>query len=253
MTYSALRYAAPDPCLLDLYAPPSPSYPTVVLIHGGGMEAGSRISPSFTDLAAALNSRGIALVSPDYRMFPDARYPDFIRDAAAAVAWCKRELPAYGADSRLYVGGLSAGAYLSMMLCFDPQWLAEVDLTPLDVSGWLHGSAQASAHYTCLRYRGFDPKRVIIDETSPIYHITPDFKSNPMQILVSDNDIPNRKEQNELLVGTLRHNGFDMSKVDFRVLHGNHCSFAHEKDAFGTPVFAGMILEFMREKCGENV
>ena len=44
-----------------------------------------------------------------------------------------------------------------------------------------------------------------------------------------------------------------MDRVDFRVLHGTHCSFGKETDVWGNPVYAGLILDFMRRYCGENV
>ncbi|MEA4824195.1 MAG: alpha/beta hydrolase [Clostridiaceae bacterium] len=253
-TVTAVRYANAEPCLLDLWLPDHvDGFTTVVMIHGGGLENGSRAGDGIRENAEALARCGIATVSPDYRMFPVAKYPDFVEDAAAVVAWVKREIASYGGSGRVYVGGLSAGAYLSMMLCFDHSWLANYGIAPLDIAGYLHGSAQPTKHFNVLKYSGDDPRRVVIDETAPIFHITPGLIAPPMQILVSDDDITNRRVQNELLVATLAHMGFNMQKVDFRMLHGTHCSFAREQDAFDNPVYAGMILEFMRKYCGENV
>ncbi|MDY5016330.1 MAG: alpha/beta hydrolase [Eubacteriales bacterium] len=253
-TVSDIRYAEEAPCLLELYLPEGKrDFTTVVMIHGGGLENGGRRDEGIRENARALARMGIATVSPDYRMFPDARYPDFIEDAAACAAWVKREIASFGGSGRVYIGGLSAGAYLSMMLCFDPSWLARHGLSNADVAGYLFGSAQPTKHFNVLKYAGEDPRRVIVDETAPLFHVVPGLSVPPMQILVSDDDITNRRTQNELLAATLAHMEFDMDRVDFRVLHGTHCSFYKEADAWGNPVYAGLILDFMRRYCGENV
>lgn len=254
-----IRYAAPEECLLDLFLPEDTdgngygNFLTVIMMHGGGLVNGSRKGDGIRKIAEALSRYGIATISPEYRMFPTAKYPEFIQDAASCAAWVKNNIVSYGGNGRMYIGGLSAGAYLSMMLCFDPQWLAAVGMKPLDVSGYLHGSAQPTKHFNVLKYSGIDSRRVIIDETAPIWHITEDMVVPPMQILASDHDVENRLNQNRLLVSTMQHFGHDMSRVDFRELHGTHCSFAKEVDAFGNPVYAGLILDFMRRFCGEKV
>ncbi len=249
---SDIRYADREECLLDLYLPENrQNFTTVLLMHGGGLTGGSY--KGCEARAEALAKYGLAMVSPEYRMFPKAKYPDFIEDAAAAVAWVKREIGKYGGSGRVYVGGFSAGGYLSMMLCFDPRWLAAEGLKPLDVAGYLHGSGQPTKHFNVLKYSGEDSRRLVVDETAPLFHVVPGLEVPPMQILVSDNDVTNRMLQNQLLVATMQHMEYDMSKVDFRILHGTHCSFLKEKDAFGNQVYVGMVLEFMRQCCGEDV
>ena len=53
--------------------------------HGGGLAGGSRRGAE-KRLAPLLTSSGIALASADYRMYPGAKYPDYIEDAASASA-----------------------------------------------------------------------------------------------------------------------------------------------------------------------
>ena len=40
----------------------------------------------------ALASRGILAVIADYRLYPDASYPGFLEDSAAAVAWNRTDM-----------------------------------------------------------------------------------------------------------------------------------------------------------------
>lgn len=88
--------------------------PVFLYFHGGGIEAGSRYG--MDAVFEYLTSHGIGFVSADYRMYPTAVFPEFLRDAAAAVAWTKAHIGEYGGNGRIYVGGSSAGGYISMML-----------------------------------------------------------------------------------------------------------------------------------------
>lgn len=117
---------------LDLYVPsdarPGAPTPLVVFIHGGNWRQGSRKDYPF--LAQALATRGIAVAVPDYRLFPEARWPAFLEDNALAVAWLRsghgRAAGAPGGPC--FVMGHSAGAYNAAALAFDPRWLAAAGL-----------------------------------------------------------------------------------------------------------------------------
>ncbi|PWC39943.1 alpha/beta hydrolase, partial [Azospirillum sp. TSO35-2] len=121
-----------DPRLrLDLYRPdhPAPGAPTVVFFYGGNWESGDKGQYRF--VAQALTSRGYTVAIPDYRLYPQVRYPDFLRDSAAAVAWVRRHGPDHGGPiGPVAVMGHSAGAYNALMLAVDRRWLAEQGLDP---------------------------------------------------------------------------------------------------------------------------
>ncbi|WP_376965422.1 alpha/beta hydrolase [Azospirillum sp. A26] len=123
---------ADDPRLrLDLYRPdrPVPGAPTVVFFYGGNWETGDKGMYRF--VAQALTSRGYSVAIPDYRLYPQVRYPEFLRDSAAAVAWVRRHGAEHGAQpGPVAVMGHSAGAYNALMLATDRRWLAEQGLDP---------------------------------------------------------------------------------------------------------------------------
>ena len=103
---------------LDVYLSDGESgrSPLFIYFHGGGLEAGNKGNggvEAFSELAG----RGISVVSADYRMYPGARFPDFVSDAAECAAWCRNNLT----SGEIYIGGSSAGAFLTMMLAFDPK------------------------------------------------------------------------------------------------------------------------------------
>lgn len=115
--------------LLDVYAPrpgDEPS-PALLYLYGGTWSSGAKEMYRF--LGAALAARGIVAVIPDYRLYPAARYPAFVEDAAGALRWARDNASRLGADpERLFVMGHSAGAHIAAMLAFERRWLAAAGL-----------------------------------------------------------------------------------------------------------------------------
>ncbi len=102
-----------------LYAPASGGElaPGLVFFHGGGLVAGS-IETHDRVAAALAQATGCRLVSVDYRLAPEHRFPAAVEDAIAATEWVAREASALGIDAdRLVVGGDSAGATLAAVVC----------------------------------------------------------------------------------------------------------------------------------------
>lgn len=251
-TLEAVPYVpgASDDRLLDVFLPDAERFPVLVYFHGGGIEAGTR-----RDLALVphLVERGVAVVSADYRMYPHAVYPEFIRDAAAAVAWVHNNLGAYGADGRLFVGGSSAGSYLSQMLCFDKKYLVPHGLDPDSFAGFIHDAGQPTVHFNVLRERGIDARRVMVDEAAPLYHVTENPSYPPMLFLVSDHDMPGRFEQIQLMYATLREMGNDMSKIHLRLMENSrHCEYVEKKDARGNSIFGAILYDFIASQTAER-
>lgn len=206
---------------LDLYLPEQDDFAVFVYFHGGGLEGGDK--GVAVKIAEYLQEHGVAVVSANYRLYPEASYPEFIHDAAAAVAWTFER---YGESSKIYVGGSSAGAYLSMMLCFDEGYLAPYGIEPCRISGFIHDAGQPTVHYNVLRERGADTRRVIVDEAAPLYHVGRAERYAPMLLIVADEDIPGRYEQMHLLLKTLQ--AFQQ-EAKLMVMKGAHCCYTEEK------------------------
>jgi acetyl esterase/lipase len=109
--------------------------PVVVFFYGGSWQSGAKETYLF--VAAALAERGLVVVVPDYRLYPEVRFPAFIEDGARCIAWVKHNAARLGGCAdRLFVMGHSAGAYIAAMLGVDRRWLAAVDLDPRrDIAG----------------------------------------------------------------------------------------------------------------------
>lgn len=111
---------------LDVFSPPAPSAraPVLVFFHGGAWVVGDKILIS--RFARMLAERGVVVACANYRLFPEAEFPDFVEDGALAVRWMKREAARFGGDPRsVYLGGHSAGAHLAALLALDPRYLGE--------------------------------------------------------------------------------------------------------------------------------
>lgn len=111
---------------LDLTLPVAPrdTTPLLVFLYGGGWRSGERGSYGF--VARVLAARGFAVAVPDYRLWPEGRWPGFVEDGAAAVAWIDGAEAAAAGVPRggpVFVMGHSAGGFIAASLALDPRWL----------------------------------------------------------------------------------------------------------------------------------
>jgi acetyl esterase/lipase len=109
---------------LDVYVPRGGGEPrpVIVFFYGGSWNSGVREGYGF--IGRALAAAGFVVVIPDYRLVPDAPFPEFLKDCAGAVRWARAHATEFGGDGdRLLLAGHSAGAYNAAMLALDPQWL----------------------------------------------------------------------------------------------------------------------------------
>jgi acetyl esterase/lipase len=132
----AVAYAAGPRHSLDVYAPRAgdTSAPVIVFFYGGGWQEGSKDWYRF--VGGALAKRGMVAVIPDYRLYPEVRFPAFMDDAAQAVAWVRTNAVQFGGDPRrLFLMGHSAGGQIAALLALDPEYLRLVHLSPHDLCG----------------------------------------------------------------------------------------------------------------------
>jgi acetyl esterase/lipase len=133
-----IAFAAGPRGAMDIYAPADTAgtpRPLIVFWYGGAWDSGSRNDYRF--VGAALAARGAMVAVPDYRLYPEVVFPQFLHDAALAVAKAQREAGAHHADPRRTVlGGHSAGAYIAAMLALQPQYLREAGVDPTSIAGF---------------------------------------------------------------------------------------------------------------------
>ncbi len=241
-TISDICYNEETEQYLDIHLPECEEFSVVLYFHGGGLEVGDKAGEKI--FFEYMTSHGIAVVSANYRMYPTHKYPDFLIDAADATAWVFNNIKKYGNIKGIYVGGSSAGGYISQMLCFDKTWLSRHNIKPTDISGYIHDAGQPTCHFNVLRERGIDTKRIIIDDTSSLYHVGEDEEYSPMLIIVSDNDMSNRYDQTMLLVSTLKNFGHT-ENVKLKIMNGTHCAYVNAVDQNGDSILGKLVEEFI--------
>ncbi len=121
------KHVGDCPIKLDLYASDQPTgapRPIIVTIHGGCLMAGERY-PTQMDVFAPLIAKGFAVASIDYRVAPETKLPEIIKDVQDAFAWLREQGPSLfnGNPDRIGVQGGSAGGYLTLMtgICIEPR------------------------------------------------------------------------------------------------------------------------------------
>jgi len=123
---------------LDVYVPKihrSPA-PVAVFFYGGSWQRGNRGDYKF--VAEALTSKGFVVVIPDYRLYPEVKFPTFLDDGAAAVTWVQNRIAVFGGDPRrVVVMGHSAGAYNAAMLAFDCRYIEAAGGKHADLAGFI--------------------------------------------------------------------------------------------------------------------
>ena len=104
------------PLAADVYRPAAPAeglLPTAVMLHGGGLFAGTRkINRAFCEKLA---QRGFLVFALEYRLISDADAFGIISDVCGGFDFVQDNLQRYGGDpGRVCVIGESAGGYLSL-------------------------------------------------------------------------------------------------------------------------------------------
>ena len=89
--------------------------PTVVYFHGGGWVLGDLDSHDAT-CRALCNRAGMSVLSVDYRLAPEAKYPAAAEDSYAAVEWIAGMYSQQGQTARIAVAGDSAGGNLAAVV-----------------------------------------------------------------------------------------------------------------------------------------
>ncbi len=103
---------------MRVYTPPTGNgpWPVVVFFHGGGWVVGT-LETHDPYCRALASEAGVMVVSVDYRLAPEHKFPAGVEDCLAATEWVLAHVGELGADgSRVLVGGDSAGATMATVV-----------------------------------------------------------------------------------------------------------------------------------------
>ncbi|MBU4435768.1 MAG: alpha/beta hydrolase [Alphaproteobacteria bacterium] len=202
-----VAYGAGPRRKLDVFAPPGATgaEPVAVFFYGGSWDSGRRGDYAWAGRAIA--AQGFLTIVPDYRLYPDVTFPDFLDDCAEAVRWTVDNAAALGGDPRRVVlVGHSAGAYNAAMLALDPRYLTAVGIDPRVVRAF----AGLSGPYDFLPLDGPVTRRTFgqaldLPSTQPLLYARAD---SPAAFLATgDADTTVRPRNTRKLAAALREAG----------------------------------------------
>jgi acetyl esterase/lipase len=102
---------------LDIYLPNTGSgpFPCIIVIHGGAFQIGDKNGPELASAIAGLGD-GWAVVSINYRLSGEAKWPAQINDVKAAIRFLRANAAKYHLDpDRFAAWGSSAGGNLAAL------------------------------------------------------------------------------------------------------------------------------------------
>lgn len=154
---------------MDLYLPKRDSKtpvgqttPVIMFFYGGSWNRGEKSEYEF--VGRKLASMGYIVAIPNYRLYPEVKYPDFLIDGAQATAKLLEiiqggTLKDLNPDSQVVFMGHSAGAYNAAMLALDDRWLGQEKLDRKQIVKGLIGMAGAYNIYP-----------IAVEEVKPVFN-----------------------------------------------------------------------------------
>ena len=101
--------------------------PVILFFYGGSWQSGSRSQYRF--VGSEFSAAGFVTVVPDYRLYPDVVFPEFMTDATDALKWTLANIADHGGDpSRVFLAGHSAGAHIAALMHLDARYLKAANL-----------------------------------------------------------------------------------------------------------------------------
>jgi acetyl esterase/lipase len=103
---------------LDIYLPDTAykPLPVIVAIHGGAFMSGDKRDGQLNPMLEGIK-RGYAIISVNYRLSKEAKFPAQIQDIKAAIRWIKANAKKYNLNpDKIGAWGGSAGGHLASLL-----------------------------------------------------------------------------------------------------------------------------------------
>ncbi len=216
---------------MDLFLPDQEEFFTIVHFHGGGLVEGDKGDTH--QLCEHFTKLGFAVATANYHLIPNVKFPEFLYEATKAVRYVIDNISQYGKSKGILISGQSAGAWITLMLCFNKEYLESVNIKNNAILGWISDAAQTTSHFHILEYeRGLNPWLQRIDEAAPIYYVGEGVNFSHILLTAYEEDLPSRIEQNELLVSTIKNFNKE-ADIELHVLKKWHCHGSCELDEDG--------------------
>ena len=234
-----------EQCKLDLYLPQNVDkpFPLLVWFHGGGLQGGSKTNSLTAKLAMNFALKGVGVAVPEYRFSPKVTFPAYVEDAAKSVKWAVDHASELGAATNVFVGGHSAGGYLTSLLAMDSRYFAAVGVDTNNIAGYISMSGQTMTHFTVAAERGLGKNVITADDAAPIRHLAS--ATPPILLLIGDKDWPARLQENQYFLAALQQVGHNPNVRLIVAEDRDHGSILKKATVDGDPVGTAM-LDFIR-------
>lgn len=210
---NGVSYGHHDRQKLDVYTPldPVPDAPVIVFFYGGSWRNGERGKYRF--VGQALSDIGYTTVIPDYRLYPEVRYPEFVEDGAAAVAWVEKNLTQ--AAQGIVLIGHSAGAHLAALVVLDERYLDSVQIDQSSIIGMIGlAGPYAFEPQNFRRFRDIFATAEPPEVSQPIHYARGD--APPLLLIHGDDDTTVLPAHSELLEQLIRAKNGRVEKIDLQ-------------------------------------
>jgi len=248
--HADLPYGTGPRHTLDVYAPRASSgRPVVVFWYGGAWTAGSRANYRF--VGATLAASGFVTVIPDYRLYPGARFPEFVDDGAAALRWTREHVARFGGDpDRIWLMGHSAGAHQAAMLALDARRLDAVQVPRAAIRGLIGLSGPYALEPDSDELRAIFAAPYTSADWQPVRFVTP--QSPPVLLLHGGADTIVVPAHAERLVAALRAAGVPVDYREFASRRHADTIAALSRPAAGRAPVQQAIIDFIQRTGGAN-
>ncbi len=246
---TGLAYGGTERQRLDVYRPRSrhgPA-PVIVFLYGGRWQGGSR--DQYRLLGDALTRRGLVVVVPDYRLYPGARFPAWVEDAARAVRWVSDSIGRFGGDpSRIFVVGHSAGAHTAALLALDERYLAQGGLPRQTVRGIVSIAGPVATVWTDPDVQALMGPREGWPATYPLTHV--DGREPPILLLHGGKDRTVAPANSVRLAERIRQRGGCARAIAYRGLDHVGIAIALSLPRLGGAPVLEDVLTFVADPAG---
>ena len=200
----------------DLYIPATvtETTPLVVFIYGGSWDSGDKETYLF--VGQSLASAGLIVAIPDYRLYPEVRFPGFVEDAAEATARAIATVRggAYGMPGGahpVFLMGHSAGAEIAGLLATNADWLAAEGASLADIVGFVG----LAGPYDFLPLTEDRYKQIFPQETrsasQPVNFVDGD--EPPMLLIAGEDDTTVNPQNTRSLAAKMRAQGGEATEI----------------------------------------
>lgn len=212
---------------MDLYLPATqPAQGVVFMVHGGAWRMGSKDSPNVaTHKVQHWLPKGLAVITIDYRLLPQAPVATQTDDVRTALAHAQQHAPQWALPAERFVlMGHSAGAHLVALVSADPAkalsqgavpWLGTVVLD----SAVLNVPVLMRDRHARLYDTAFGTDPTAWPALSPFHHLTP--QARPMLLVCSSQRPDNPCRQAEGFAAQGRAAGLHMAVLPQALSHAD--------------------------------